>query len=139
MKSYRKLLAACFAACFFAVAAFAADASPAGTWKYTQAGRGGNPGVERTLVLEVKDGKLTGTLKGASMGQFEIPDVAIGDGVVKDGNVSFTTTNDFNGNKIVAKYTGKLEGDTITGSIERPGRDGNVMKTDWVAKRAAAK
>ncbi|MSU66137.1 MAG: hypothetical protein EXS38_08580, partial [Opitutus sp.] len=64
MKSSRKLLAAFVAACFTAVAAFAADASPAGTWKYTQAGRGGNPGVERTLILEMKDAKLTGTLKG---------------------------------------------------------------------------
>lgn len=139
MKSSRKFLAAIFAACFFAVAAFAADASPAGTWKWTPPGRGGNPGVERTLVLEVKDGKLTGTLKGATMGQFEVPDVAIADGVVKDGMVSFSVTNDFNGNKFTSKYSAKLEGDTLTGSVESPGRDGAVAKRDWAAKRAAAK
>jgi hypothetical protein len=139
MKSY-KFLAAFFAACFFAVAAFAADASPAGTWKWTQAGRGGNPGVERTLVLDYKDGKLTGTLKGATMGQFEIPDIAIADGTVKDGNVAFTVTNEFNGQKFTTKYAAKLEGDTLTGSTERPGPDGGeAVKRDWSAKRAAAK
>ena len=118
------------------VAAFAADASPAGTWKYTQAGRGGGPGMERTLVLELKDGKLTGTLKGATMGQMEIPDTAIADGAVKDGTVSFTVTTEFNGNKRTTKYSAKLEGDTLTGSAEAPGRDGAVQKRDWVAKRA---
>ena len=84
MKSPLKFLATIFAACFITLAAFAADASPAGTWKYTQQGRGGNPGVERTLVLELKDGKLTGTLKGASMGQFEIPDAAIEESVARE-------------------------------------------------------
>lgn len=136
MKSYRKLLAAFFAACFFAVAAFAADASPAGTWKWTQPARGGGQATERTLVLEMKDGKLTGTVKGFSVNGFDIPDVAIADAAVKDGQISFTTTSDFNGTKFTAKYSGKLEGDTITGAIERPGRDGNQTKTDWVAKRA---
>jgi hypothetical protein len=106
MKNLRFTLAAFAAFCLIAVAAFAADASPAGTWKYTQAGRGGGPGVERTLILDLKDGKLTGTLKGASMGQFEIPDAAISDASFKDG------------------------------STEAPGRDGNAMKRDWKATRA---
>jgi hypothetical protein len=136
MTSSRKFLAAIFAACFFAVAAFAADASPAGTWKWTPPGRGGNPGVERTLILEVKEGKLMGTLKGFSGGQFEVPDVKIDEAAIKDGTVSFSVTNEFNGNKFTSKYTAKLEGDTLTGSVERPGRDGGMTKTDWVAKRA---
>src|SRR5436309_2508549 len=125
MKSYPKFLAAILAACFVTAVAFAADASPAGTWKWTAAGRGGNPGVERTLVLDLKDGKLTGTVKGVSMGQFEIPDSEIKEGTFKDGAVAFTVENEFNGNKFVSKYQGKLEGDAITGTIERPGRDGN--------------
>ena len=120
------------------VAALAADASPAGTWKFTQAGRGGAPGVERSLMLEMKDGKLTGTLKGASMGQFDIPDAAIEGGAVKDGTVSFTITTEFNGNKRTAKYEAKLDGDTLTGSIEAPGRDGAAQKRDWKATRAKA-
>ena len=69
-------------------------------------------------------------------GQFQIPDTAIADGTCKDGVVAFSVTTEFNGNKRTSKYEGKLAGDTITGSVERPGRDGNVTKTDWVAKRA---
>ncbi len=136
MKLPRTFLAALFAACFTAVAADAADASPAGIWKWTQQGRGGGPGIERTLVLELKDGKLTGTLKGATMGQFEIPDTAIADAAFKDGAVSFTVTTEFNGNKRTTKYSAKLEGDKLTGSTEAPGRDGAVQKRDWVATRA---
>src|SRR4051812_13767821 len=64
MKSYRKFIAAILAVCFVTAAAFAADASPAGTWKFTQPGRGGNPGTERTLKLDLKDGQLTGMLMG---------------------------------------------------------------------------
>ncbi len=134
MKSSRKFLATFVAACFTAVAALAADA--AGTWKWTQTGRQGGQGIERTLVLAMKDGKLTGTLKGVSMGQFEIPDTAIGDGAIKDGTISFTVTTEFNGNKRVTKYSGKLAGDTITGESEAPGRDGATQKREWVAKRS---
>jgi hypothetical protein len=137
MKSLRFTLAALVAACFMTVAAFAADAAtPAGTWKWTPPGRGGAPGVERSLVLDLKDGKLTGTLKGVTMGQREVPDVAIADGAFADGTVSFTVTNEFNGNKFTSKYSAKLDGDTLTGSVEAPGRDGNMAKRDWKATRA---
>jgi hypothetical protein len=65
-----------------------------------------------------------------------MPDVVIGDASFKDGAVSFSVTREFNGNKIVVKYEGKLEGDTITGTSERPGRDGGEpQKREWIAKR----
>jgi hypothetical protein len=136
MKSLRLSLAAFAAFCMMTVAALAADASPAGTWKYTQPGRGGGPGVERTIVLDFKDGKLTGTLKGASMGQFEIPDAAIEAGSFKDGTVTFSVTVDMGGNKRTTKYEAKLDGDKLTGSTEAPGRDGAVQKRDFAATRA---
>lgn len=136
MKLSRKILTAIVALCFTAVAAFAADASPAGTWKWTQAGRQGGQGVERSLVLEYKGGALTGTLKGATMGQYEIPDTAIADGSFKDGVISFTVTTEFNGNKRTTKYTGKLAGDKITGESEGPGRGGEIMKREWNATRS---
>ncbi len=136
MKSPLKSLAAFFAACFIVVTAFAADASPAGTWKWTQAGRQGGQGVERSIKLELKDGKLTGALAAWQMGDNTIPEAPIGDASLKGGVIAFTVTTEFNGNKRVAKYEGKLEGDKITGSIESPGRDGQVTKRDWVATRA---
>ncbi|MEY4938402.1 MAG: hypothetical protein RIQ93_137 [Verrucomicrobiota bacterium] len=124
------------AACFLTVAALAADASPAGTWKWTQPGRGGGAGVERVLMLEHNNGKLTGTLKGAQMGQYEVPDIAITSASYTGAVIAFSVEIERNGNKFVSKYEGKLAGDTITGTSERLGRDGQVTKVDWVAQRA---
>jgi hypothetical protein len=137
MKSFCKLLAVSAAVCFATVAAFAADVSPTGTWKWTSPGRNGGAGMEQTLKLELsKDGALTGTMVGGEFNGNKIPDVAIGDASFKDGTVAFSVTREFNGNKFTSKYSGKLDGDTIKGSTERPGRDGNVRKTDWNATRA---
>jgi hypothetical protein len=118
------------------VAAFAADASPTGTWQWTQAGRGGNPGTERAMKLELKDGKLTGTLPRWQMGDNTIPEAAISDASLKAGTVGFAVTTEFNGNKRTAKYEAKLEGDKLTGTIESPGRDGAGQKREWAATRA---
>lgn len=138
MKLYPKFLAATVAACFMTAAAFAAEASPTGTWKYSQPGRNGGAATERTLKLDLKDGKLTGTMMGTQGGQFQIPDTEITDATFKDGAVAFSVTLKFGENSFTIKYTGKLEGDKITGSIERPafGGGGAPQKTDWVAMRA---
>ncbi len=134
MKSSRKYIAALGAACFLTVAAFAGD--PTGTWKWTQQGRNGGPGFEQTLKLELKDGALTGQLAGFQGPQGQIPDMAIGDASFKDGTVAFSITREFNGNKRTSKYEAKVEGDSLKGSIERQGRDGNMMKGEWTATRA---
>ena len=150
MKSYIKLLTAACAASLITVSAFAADAktmaapaaaaatasSPTGSWKFMAAGRGGNAPTERTIKLALTDGKLTGALAGFEGPNGPIPEVAISDASFKDGAIAFSTSQEFNGNVRVTKYTGKLEGDTITGSTERPGRDGAIQKADWIAKRA---
>ena len=135
MKSPLKLLAACVAAFCFTLAAFAAEASPAGTWKWTVQGRQGGQGFEQTLKLDYKDGKLTGTILGATRGDFTIPDAQISDASFEDGTIKFTVEREFNGNKFTSKYEGKLEGDTITGKSETPGRDGQTTSREWVAKR----
>jgi hypothetical protein len=136
MKSSLKLLAALGTACLLTVAAFAADVSPTGTWKWTAPGRNGGPGFDVTLKLDLKDGALTGTMVGMQGPQGAIPDVAIGDASFKDGVVAFSVTREFNGNKRTTKYEGKLDGDTIKGSSERTNREGALQKTDWVATRA---
>ena len=137
MKSSLKLIVAFCAACLVSVAAFAADASPSGTWKWTAQGRGGGPGFEATLKLDLKEGALSGTMMGGTFGQNTIPDIAISDASFKDGSVSFSVTRTGqDGTKRTTKYEGKLEGDTIKGSIERQNRDGQMVKADWVATRA---
>jgi hypothetical protein len=134
MKSFHKILATSVAVCFATVAAIAAD--PTGTWKWTQPGRGGGQGFEVTVKLELKDGALSGTMMGVDTPNGKIPDVAIGDASFKGDTVAFSVTREFNGNKRTSKYEGKLDGDTIKGSVERPGRDGAVQKNDWTATRA---
>ena len=126
MKPLRSIFAAFLAATVFAISAFAADIS--GTWKWTIEGRNGQ--IEASANLVFKDGALTGTVAGRR------GDTPIGDASFKDGQVSFTVTREFNDNKFVIKYDGKLDGDTITGTITFPGRDGNSMTRDWKATRA---
>lgn len=134
MKSSFKLLAAFVAASLATVAAFAAD--PTGTWKWTSQGRQGGQSFESTLKLELKDGVLSGKIMGMQGPQGQIPDVAISEASFKDDTVAFSVTREFNGNKFTTKYSGKLEGDAIKGSSERPGRDGTVTKRDWNPTRA---
>lgn len=126
MKTIRSLLAALLAASLLTVAAFAADIS--GNWKWTTQGRNGP--MEQTGKFLLKDGVLTGTVTGR-MGE-----APIGDATFKNGQLAFTVTREFDGNKIVIKYQGKFEGDTITGTIERPGRDDDKPLTlEWKAAR----
>jgi hypothetical protein len=117
---------------FFAVAALAAAAlaaDPTGTWKWST--RSPNGEIETTLKLETKDGKLT----GAYSNQFG--DTAISNATLKDDVIAFDVVRDLGGTKYVVKYHGKLEGDTIKGTLEAPGRDGGeAMKLDWNAQRA---
>jgi len=138
MKSRMRTFAAFFAACVLSAAVFAAD--PSGTWKWTTQGRGGGGGGgtprESTLTLAMKDGKLTGKLTTPGRGGDPMS-TEISNASIKGDVISFTIEREFNGNKWVMKYNGKLAGDTITGQAESPGRDGGeAMKREWSAKRA---
>jgi hypothetical protein len=135
MKSY-KFLAAFIAACFFAVAAFAADASPAGTWKWMQPGRNGGQGSERKVKLDYKDGKLTGKMLAYESPRGPVAEADLSDATFKDGVVAFALKREFNGQSFTIKYEGKLAGDTIKGTSEFPGfGGGEPTKSDWEAKR----
>ncbi len=115
---------------FFAVSAAAAAlaADPTGTWKWTT--RSPNGQIETSLKLEWKEGKLA----GAYSNQFG--DTAISSATLPDDVIAFEVVRDLGGNKYVVKYRGKLEGDTIKGTIEAPGHGGGEsLKLDWNAKR----
>src|SRR3954467_3522130 len=100
----RKWIVSAFVVCLAAASAFAADASPTGTWKWTVQGRQGGQGFEQTLKLDYKDGKLSGTLLGVQGNQFSVPDTPISDASFSDGTVKFSVTREFNGNKVTTKF-----------------------------------
>lgn len=105
----------------------AADADITGTWKYEVSFNDNK--FEQTLKLKHADGKVTGTLVGRNNMEFTVDD-----GKIKDGEVTFSVTREFNGNKRTSKYKGKLDGDSIKGKIEFE-RDGSTSSIDWDAKR----
>jgi len=117
----------------------AQGAKPDGTWTWSVQGRqGGTPRVT-TLKLKSDGDKLTGTVSMPAGRQGgEARETAIENGKIKGDEVSFSVTREFNNNKIVSKYTGKLSGDAIKGKVEMD-RDGQTTSRDWEAKRSTEK
>ncbi len=104
---------------------------PTGKWSYTSPGR---DGATRTnsFTLKLVDGKLTGAVVGR---QQETP---IEDAVIKGDEISFKVTREFNGNKMVSKYTAKIAGDTMKGKWSTD-RGGQAREREFEAKREKAK
>jgi hypothetical protein len=102
-----------------------------GTWKWTVTF--GNNTREQTMKLETKDGKPAGFIVGRNNTELKIEDASF-----KDGVLAFTVSRTGqDGNKIVSKYNGKVEGDTIKGKIDTE-RNGETQTRDWEAKREKA-
>lgn len=101
-----------------------------GTWKSSFTNQNGQA-RETVFKLKAEGEKVTGTVSGRNN------DTAIEEGKIKGEEVSFQVTREMNGNKVEIKYTGKINGDTITGKLETQ-RDGQPRSRDWVAKREAA-
>ena len=98
--------------------------------------QGRNGGAERkmTLKLKTEGDKVTGKLISPGRQGGDPVETDIKDGKIKEGEVSFTVTREFNGNKMTSKYTGKVTAETIKGKIETE-RDGETRSRDWEAKR----
>lgn len=123
----RPLAAALVAVCCLAATAQAA-ADPNGTWKWKFTGQGGQE-IELSLTLKAEGDKLTGTV-ALPNGQ----SIDIKDGTFKNDEVNFQTVFERDGVSRTAKYKGKVEGDTIKGTIEHK-RNGQVNTRDWNATR----
>jgi hypothetical protein len=128
MKLIRSLTAA-LAALVFSAIVFAAEASPAGAWKWTIETPNGE--VEASATLQYAEGQLTGTYRSP------FGEARISKGSFADGTIAFEVEREFDGNKFVLKFSGKLEGDAIKGTVQVPGFDGGEgTKQAWLAKRA---
>jgi hypothetical protein len=118
---------------------------PTGTWKWSSERNGQKR--ETTLVLKVEGDKVTGTVtgggrggKGGKGGQKGTRggEAKIEDGKFKDGEVTFTVTRTFNDQKFVTKYTAKLDGDTLKGTVTST-RGGEEQQQEFEAKRERVK
>jgi hypothetical protein len=103
---------------------------PTGTWKWEM--DFGGQKREVSLTLKLDGDKLTGSMPGRNNTETKIEE-----GTFKDGEVSFTVTRMMGDNKIVTKYKGKVDGDTLKMTAETE-RDGQTNKRDIEAKREKA-
>jgi hypothetical protein len=106
--------------------ALAAD--PTGTWKWSVERNGQT--FETTMKLKLEGSSLTGTVTGRQGAETPIEE-----GKFVDNMVTFKVTREFNDNKIVFAYEGKLDGDAIKGTTKFT-REGESQSRDWEAKRA---
>ena len=108
---------------------------PTGSYTWTVPGRNGGPDRTNTLVLKLEGDKLSGKVSSPGRGG-QITDTEITDAKLTGADVSFTVTREFNGNKFVAKYSGKLADGAIKGKMEFD-RNGEAQSRDWEAKPLA--
>ena len=127
----RWVMAAVVAACVGTAGPARADdkGGLSGTWEWI-VHRDSKAGVA-TVELKLEGDRITGVMHGRSG-----KDMKVENGTFKDGQVSFEVPAvNPDGSKMVHRYTGKLTGDTITGTaeIEIFGRSKTSMK--WLAQR----
>jgi hypothetical protein len=130
MKTFRTLTVAMLATFVTSLSALGAD--PSGTWKFENQGpKGGS--LESTLALQWKDNRLTGTIENRA-GKVEITEATFANDEV-GFNVIRKIGRGFRKRTFTISYTGKLENDTITGTIETVGRGEKPVSVPWEATR----
>ncbi len=112
-----------FCTILFASSVIAADI--AGTWKATAEGPNGT--MERTFIFKVDGNTLTGETTSSMLGKSIIEN-----GKVDGGNLSFTITVKIQDEEMKLDYKGKVEGDTITLTVDAMGQT-----IEWHGKRVS--
>ncbi len=108
----------------------ATGAGPSEKWTWTT--ERNSETFTMAVKLKQQGTKLTGVYVTR-----EGTEIAIQDGKVADGKISFTVLRELNGQKVIYKYEGKIEGDKLTGTIESDCA-GEKKSRDWEATRAKA-
>jgi len=130
------------AAAYFAEPVVAQDAADlVGSWEFTMeppegggdgGGRGGGRrggrfgGGPQTLMLSVQDGALQGTFE-SERGSSELRNI-----VLEGNKITFTVQRETPRGSFEAAYSGEIDGNTMTGTMER-GRGGFTI--NWKATR----
>ncbi|MEP7343377.1 MAG: hypothetical protein ABI977_36975 [Acidobacteriota bacterium] len=124
MKKLRSVLSVFAFMAAMAVAALA-QSPAAGEWDFAM----NTPGGVRNFkgVLKVDGEKLTGTI-GRDTGTLPLT------GTAKGNDIQFSYTVKYNDNDLVLTLTGKVDGDTMKGTVSF----GGMAEDEWSAKRAGA-
>lgn len=101
--------------------------SAEGTWRWSVTF--GEFEIQSTATLKEEGEKVTGRIASRRGSDQEIKS-----GKLKDGKISFETERERDGEKYVTKYSGKLSGDQIIGTI-RSNFGGRPRTNDWDAVR----
>jgi hypothetical protein len=105
-------------------AAFSQEAGVKGRWDASiETPQGAMPLT--IIIATVESEKITGTLSS------QRGDLAIS-GTVSGNTLTFSGTFDANGQQLIITFTGKLDGDSMTGEVDFGGMGGG----GWSAKRA---
>jgi hypothetical protein len=124
MKRILSTLAGAAVALLLTVPAQAQDADIAGKWESTRETQRGV--MTTTFTFEVDGTKLTGTV-GSQRG-----DSDISDGTIEGNRISFKMVLTMGDRTIEMVYSGTVEGDTITGTMQTPRGE-----QPWTAKRVS--
>lgn len=130
MKSLRTLTVTLAA---FVTSSLAWAGDPTGTWKFKVEGPNGRA-VDATLTLKLDGDKLSGHVNHRA-GEEEITQARFADDQV-NFTVVRTIGKRLRKQTLTVNYSGKLEGDTIKGTIQTTGREQKPISIPWTAERA---
>jgi len=104
------------------------DIDVSGDWELTSV----TPRGERTQTIHIEQdgGKLTVTMQGGFRGGQEGGEITA-EGTIQGNKVEWSFSRSTPRGEFTVTYTGVVEGDTMTGEVER----GQGMTSPWTAKR----
>lgn len=102
---------------------------PTGKWTFHAEGPKGKA-VDSTLELRLADKQLTGSIDNKA------GKTAISKASFENEEVRFSVVREIRRRSVEVKYAGKLDGDTIKGSVEIEGRGDRKVTVPWEAHRS---
>lgn len=120
-----------------ALVSSALAASASGNWIWVSNGRSATVPKENILSLQASGSTLTGKISAPGT-DGKPADTAITAGKVNGDEISFALIREVNGSPVTNLYSGKIAGDTLTGTISF-NRNGETQSRKWEAKNAGSR
>lgn len=108
---------------------FAAAPDVSGKWKWKYE-RSNGEAIDVVMNLKQEDSKLSGMVQSGDR------DMKVQDGkLTSDGQVSFYITVELDSGSLKVDFSGKAQGDKITGKTQYSTGEGEKRESEWIAKR----